>query len=92
MLMSRARRLRPAWSAASSEWMRNAPYVPRDTRRIASMCAVNSTLARPRRQRSLPPRVVPAEGDTQHAAHGGDRMDIPDSMLVDIGGKTKLSL
>src|SRR6266849_2468441 len=30
---------------------------------------------RPRRQRSLPPRVVPAGGDTQHAAHGGDRMD-----------------
>src|SRR5882724_5846944 len=30
---------------------------------------------RPRRQRSLPPRVVPAGGDTQHAAHGGDWMD-----------------
>src|SRR5438094_851281 len=30
---------------------------------------------RPRRQRALPPRVVPAGGDTQHAAHGGDLMD-----------------
>src|SRR2546425_253628 len=30
---------------------------------------------RPRRQRSLPPRVVPAGGDTQHAAHGGDLVD-----------------
>ncbi len=56
-------------------------------------------LMRPRRRRSLPPRVVPAGGDTQHAAHGGDRMDglvcghdIQDSMLVDIDGNTKLSL
>ena len=30
---------------------------------------------RPRRQRPLPPRVVPAGGDTQHPAHGGDAMD-----------------
>jgi len=31
--------------------------------------------ARPRRQRPLPPRVVPTGGDTQHTAHGGRGMD-----------------
>lgn len=30
---------------------------------------------RPRGQRPLAPRGVPAGGDAQHAAHGGDRMD-----------------
>src|SRR5262245_1519173 len=30
---------------------------------------------RPQGQRPLAPRVVPAGGDTQDAAHGGDRMD-----------------
>src|SRR6266540_4222655 len=76
--ISRATRLRPIWipRSLSSACTRGTPYVPRDSRCTAWISALELHI-RPRteRERPLAPRVVSARGDTQDAAHGGDRMD-----------------